>query len=106
MDLVKDAPSNPSPSRYVCSLHNVRKKSWETSSVTRQYAKLQGKAHGNSTRRSEQYPMPGDPEGDMRQDQDWRTFRSPYCFVAHRPPGSFALSFESRGATSLTRAMR
>ena len=63
MDVVKDAPSNPSPSRYVlvCSLHNVRKKSWETSSVTRQYAKLQGKAHGNSTRRSGQYPMPGDP---------------------------------------------
>lgn len=34
-----------------------------------------------------------------------RTLRSPYCFVAHRPPGSSALSLESKGAKSLASAI-
>lgn len=34
------------------------------------------------------------------------TFRSPYCFVAHSPSGSSALSFASRGGTSCTTGNR
>lgn len=44
-------------------------------------------------------------EVEKRGLENTNTFRSPYCFVAHRPPGSSTLSLDSRGATSLARAM-